>query len=113
MRFLLTESNFSLGYELTPCDRRAARQYEKETGNESVLFQSDWDFPSLASSLGWRMRLGRGDRCSHSGTDGTVRCPDCGATATQFIDAAREWLDGQCHRAFNDPNNTLAMYFGW
>jgi ribosomal protein S27E len=59
------------------------------------LIQSDWDFPSLARDLGWNGKIGR-ERCDHRGTDGTVACPDCGRTATQFIEAAANYIDKSC-----------------
>ena len=55
--------------------------------------QTDWDFPALARQFGWNGKIKRGDKCAHRGTDGTVTCPDCGATAGQFISAAAEFLD--------------------
>jgi hypothetical protein len=77
------------------------------------LVQSDWDFPGLAQALGWSLlqvqrdregdvvrlkKVHRGHskvRCEHSRTDGTVTCPDCGLTASDFISAAAEWLDAR------------------
>lgn len=57
---------------------------------KSIFIQSDRDFPVLASSFGWNMR---GRKCKHEGTDGTVNCPDCGKTATEFINEAIRFLD--------------------
>jgi hypothetical protein len=92
MRVLLTSSAFGLGYELTPVNKQLARRMEKETGNESVLFQTDWDFPSLAESLGWNIRTAHKRGCVGQ-IDGTVTCVHCGRTAGHFIAAAQEWLD--------------------
>lgn len=65
-------------------------------GREAVVYyQSDWDFPALARSLGWSGKIRR-EKCSHGATDGTVDCPDCGAAASQFIAAAAAWLDSHC-----------------
>lgn len=86
-------------YELGPANKRLARQLKRETGEETVLFQTDWDFPGLARSLGWNGKIGR-ERCNHSGTDGTVTCPECGRTASEFIAAAVDWLDNHCGRTF-------------
>lgn len=91
MQTMLTIGDYGT-YELTPVNKRLARKWERETGNESVLFQTDWDFPGLARSLGWNGKIGR-ERCEHRGTDGTVNCPDCGITASEFIGAASAWLD--------------------
>lgn len=67
--------------------------------------QTDWDFPRAARDLGWSLtrvqRRGRkvlhlarrGKGCDHAGTDGTVKCPDCGIVASDFITAASQFLD--------------------
>lgn len=77
-------------------------------GPKGTLYQTDWDYPSLASEFGWSLtrvqkdakgnvrylarRPSRGQYCPHRSTDGTVNCPDCGVTASQFIGAAGEYL---------------------
>lgn len=84
---------------------------------DGTMVQSDWDYPSLAQSAGWslarvqrrhgrtvamarinRARLADGCDCDHSGTDGTVDCPECGITAGAFIKAANDFLSerAQC-----------------
>ena len=75
----------------------------------TVLIQTDWDYPSVASAFGFDMKLiqkaGVDIFCDHSGTDGTVACLDCGLTAGDFIEAAREYLD-ECvadEREAEDP----------
>jgi len=108
-RFTLIHSDFGIGYELFPVSIRLARAYTKETGHESILFQSDWDFPGLAQSLGWSMKS---RKCDHRGTDGTVTCPDCGKTASHFIARATEYLDKRCDSSFNDKHGSIALYFG-
>ena len=108
MNVLLSQGDFGT-YELTPANKRLARKQEKATGAESVLFQTDWDFPPLARNLGWNMKLKRNDKCRHSSTDGTVTCRECGATASDFIAKAIEWLDnhdghvfrGKCEEYFS------------
>lgn len=68
-----------------------------------VLVQTDWDFPGTARTFGWDiqevqayaadedgMTLETKKNCDYWGTDGTVTCPDCGVTATEFITAAGE-----------------------
>lgn len=79
-------------------------------GKNGTLVQSDWDYPATARDLGWNMRRvqpgkpgkparildrapNRGKGCDHSGTDGTITCPDCGVTASDFIAAAGAYLD--------------------
>lgn len=114
-RYTLISSDFGIGYELFPASKRLACKYEKETGHESVLIQTDWDFPGLAQSLGWSLRRVQKYRrkpCEHTGTDGTVKCKECGLEAGYFIDSAREWLDKHCDRTFNDRFGSIGMYFG-
>lgn len=84
-----------------------------------ILVQSDWDYPGFASTFGWSVRnvqkclhCGKiltvdysanmfacadcdgavGTCCDHDSTDGTVDCRACGATATDFISAAYDYL---------------------
>lgn len=81
-------------------------------GPDGFLVQTDWDYPAVACELGWNMRRvqrdnrtgnsrilsrapNRGHGCDHNSTDGTITC-ECGLTATQFIGAAREYLDSLC-----------------
>ncbi len=81
----------------------------------SIYFQTDYDFPPLARHLGWSMSLAdtledepesmEGARklaCKHESTDGTVMCPACSASAGEFIDAARAWLDDHDGDTFED-----------
>ena len=86
-------------YFLTPVNKRLAKQLEDATGNDSVIFQTDWDFPGLARTMGWNGKVGR-ERCQHRSTDGTVTCTECGKTAGDFIAAATEWLDDHCNQVF-------------
>jgi len=69
-----------------------------------VLVQSDWDFPRAARMIGWNMKrvqpgkvLKRAPKngCNHNGTDGTIACPQCGVTNSEFINAAAYYLDGR------------------
>jgi hypothetical protein len=78
-----------------------AAKLEKITGDESVLFQTDWDRPALAGALGWNMR---GRTCSHDSTDGTVTCQECGKTANEFIADATEWLDDRDGDTFQNTS---------
>lgn len=65
----------------------------------SALFQTDWDWPSLASLFGWSTDHSfadkeNGEACLGSGfTDGTIDCPQCKKSASSFIQSAREYLD--------------------
>lgn len=93
-----------------------------------VLVQTDWDHPGVASTFGWSVRdvqrcrqcggapddtfdcviyCADCDRhtviCEHTGTDGTVDCPDCGIGASEFIRAAGEYLDSADGASADDP----------
>ncbi len=97
---------------------------------QTILIQTDWDYPGTASTFGWWLgyvqachkcgeRLdapddsaslltcdGCGEEqqpCGHDGTDGTVDCPECGVTASDFIAAARDWLDNNDGVTADDP----------
>lgn len=74
-------------------------------GMKSILVQSDWAYPSIASSFGWDIKyvqklvidedgneLEGYEDCEHDGTDGTVRCELCKLTASDFIAAAYDFL---------------------
>jgi hypothetical protein len=55
-----------------------------------ILIQTDWDYPGLASSFGWRA-------CTCGATDGTVNCKH--KTASKMITSAYNFLvanDGEC-----------------
>ena len=92
----------------------------------SILIQTDWDFPGVANCFGWSTRLvqrclqcdGIADimpdghalccetwapECDHDPTDGTVDCPDCGVTASEFIAAAGAWLQEHDGATADDP----------
>lgn len=43
------------------------------------------------------------DPCKHDGTDGTVSCPECGLSASEFIEAARQWLGDNDGAEAEDP----------
>jgi hypothetical protein len=74
-------------------------------GSEGTLVQTDWDYPATAEGFGWSLRrvqkrgskvryfARRAHGCDHRGTDGTVKCRDCGIEPTDFIRAADEFLN--------------------
>ncbi len=97
-----------------------------------ILIQTDWDWPGIASTFGWSVRdiqrcpscaeLVSADTpgpnhgryicpncdlehtpCDHDGTDGTVDCPDCALSASEFISAAGEYLDSADGASADDP----------
>ncbi|MEK7994524.1 MAG: hypothetical protein AAB403_12035 [Planctomycetota bacterium] len=61
---------------------------------QSILIQTDYDFPGVASSFGWCA-------CHCGETDGTVDCPH--RTASAMIAAAREFLDDKIGESVDDP----------
>jgi hypothetical protein len=73
----------------------------------TVLFQTDWEFPALAATFGWNIGKSqtgepgyRGAFCSHSGT---VKCDTCGATPSTFIADARQFLNEHLGAIAVDP----------
>lgn len=61
----------------------------------TVLIQTDWDYPGLASRMGWTPCT-----CDSAGsTDGTVDCA-CGRTASEMIQSAAEWIDSHLDECF-------------
>ena len=59
----------------------------------SLLVQSDYDHPSIASSMGW-------SPCDCGETDGTVDCPH--RTASEMITEASQYLDHRDGTFFTD-----------
>lgn len=82
--------------------RNADGVFNTRSDANTVLVQSDWDFPGVARSFGWDMRS---PGCDHDSTDGTVTCNGCGRTASDFITAAFDWL------AENEPEGDGSDYF--
>jgi hypothetical protein len=84
---------------------------DEETGcylsdeKNSVLVETDWDFPATAQTFGWNIRGTQSDGtdCAHSGTDGTVICPDCQLTPSRFICDAADYLDSNLGKIVEDP----------
>ena len=70
---------------------------EAENG-ESILIQTDWDYPGVASSFGYQP-------CECGFTDGTVDCEH--KTASEMITDASEYLDEHIGDTVEDPG-----YFG-
>jgi hypothetical protein len=64
-----------------------------EDGRE-ILVQTDWDFPSVASTFGWTA-------CPCGHTDGTVDCAH--RTVGEMIAEAREFLDEHIGSTADDP----------
>lgn len=61
---------------------------------QTMLIQTDWDYPSVASAFGWCA-------CDCGFTDGTVDCEH--RTADEMIVEAREYLDDHIGDTVEDP----------
>ena len=75
-----------------------------------ILIQTDWDYPSIASNLGYSLRDSQvinsgyyGVTCDHDGTDGTIDCKACGYPASAFIRDAGDYLNEHDGETFDDP----------
>lgn len=66
----------------------------KATDGGSILIQTDYDFPGVASTFGWQP-------CSCGATDGTIACPH--RTTAEMIAEAREFLESQIGESADDP----------
>ena len=102
---------------------------DDETG-QTVLVQTDWDFPGVASTFGWWVGFVQvchhcghlldspndshdilhcddcGDSqspCLHDETDGTVDCDYCRVKATDLIASAGQWLRDNDGITADDP----------
>lgn len=77
----------------------------RECDGASILIHVDYDCPGVAETFGWDIRTVQhpGGRCDHSATDGTVDCPACGITASQFIAEAGDWLAAHDGVTADDP----------
>lgn len=69
----------------------------------TVLVQLDYDFPGVAQTFGATLLSFVPGLCDHDGTDGTIRCPECGTSAGDFIEGARAWLIENEGAEANDP----------
>lgn len=77
-------------------------------GARSMLVQTDWDYPSIATTFGWDMSsvqriYHESAPCQHYSTDGTIDCGECGLMASSFISAAADWLDDHDGTIVEDP----------
>lgn len=75
-----------------------------EDDNCETFVQTDWEYASLASRLGWSPALVHGPdpECRHEATDGTVPCP-CGVRVDRFLSDAYDWLAARDGETFNPP----------
>lgn len=81
-----------------PCGYLICRVRDNGTWNiradDTILVQTDWEFPSLAAALGFIP-------CECGYTDGTVDCAH--KTATKMISAAADYLDTHLDKVIDDP----------
>ena len=76
--------------------------YSETDEAHTVLIQTDWDYPGLATAIGWIPC-----DCKYANlTDGTVDC-GCGKTASQMIAEAGNWIDDHLDQEFE----ALDAYF--
>ena len=76
-----------------------------EHPSETLLVQTDRDYPAVASSFGWSIRnVQRGNKkCDHESTDGSVDCQECGLSVTEFINTAADFLRDNNGIEADDP----------
>ena len=65
----------------------AGKDWDTRDEENTVLVQTDWDFPGVASTFGWVP-------CFCNETDGTVDCRH--KTALEMITSAAAYLDTLC-----------------
>lgn len=82
MKIRLEKGDFGFCYLLVAEDGR------------DILIQTDWEYPSMATSFGWKA-------CSCGRTDGTVNCAH--KTASQMIGEAQDFLDDHIGDSIEDP----------
>lgn len=87
MKLRLEQGDVDGTYLLVQADRRLKRP-------KDLLFQTDWDYPSLASNFGFVP-------CECGRTDGTINCEH--KTAGEMICAAAEYLDNHIGEVITDP----------
>lgn len=77
--------HFDSGY--APCGflivREGADAYS-DAPADTVLIQTDWDWPGVASSMGW-------SPC-HDCTDGTIKCDVCGRETGDHMRLAYDFI---------------------
>ena len=96
------ETTMKITLDANPSDAPCCLKIKAEDGRD-ILVQTDFDWPSVASSFGWSIRYAGGLACRHDGTDGTVPCPQCDTPVSFFIQCAREWLDENDGAQAEDP----------
>lgn len=67
--------------------------------SQTCLIQTDWDWPGVASSIGWVP-------CKCGATDGTVPCVPCERTVSTMIAEAYNYI----RKHTDEPFEALADY---
>ncbi len=90
----------------TDCDAPCCPGEIVNDDGRTLLIQSDWEYCATAETFGWSLRSVQHDGykpCRHDATDGTVDCPDCGITNSEFMAAAYDWLRDHNGATAEDP----------
>ena len=69
---------------------------DRKDGAATTYVQTDWDYPGVATSMGWQA-------CDCGSTDGTIDCAH--RTASEMISGAFDWIEaheGQPFKALDD-----------
>ena len=95
----MTECIIVAGHKYAPgcwiiCRKREDGSFDYQDEANTVLCQTDWDWPALASNTGFVP-------CECGATDGTVDCPH--HKASDMIAAAYDWLEEHEGQLFDDP----------
>jgi hypothetical protein len=88
----------------------SVRDVQKCRGCHATLptpdYDSEFDDAPIKCDECGRKKFGKKGQntiCDHSGTDGTIDCKDCGVTASEFIESAREFLEENDGAEADDP----------
>ena len=79
-------------YLICKVDNRG--EWDTRDESRTILVQTDWDYPSLASCVGYVC-------CDCGDTDGTIDCAH--KTAGRMITEAAKWLNNHLGEPFDDP----------
>jgi hypothetical protein len=75
-------------------DENGAEWWSTRDERTTILIQVDWDYPALASNLGWVP-------CNCGATDGTIDCAH--RTAEEMIQEAEAFINEHLGEPFEDP----------
>ena len=84
-----------------PCGFVIVKRGSNPYSDDAKLIQSDWDFPGVATAMGW-------EACSCGSTDGTVDCEACNRDATAMIGEAGEFIRDRAHIEYATLDDYLA-----